>query len=122
MQYILPVLMLIVANVFMTLAWYGHLKLQQIGVLKDNTPLYIVILLSWLLALAEYAIQVPANRIGFEGNGGVYTLAQLKIIQEVITLAVFCAYSMIAFGMEIHWNHIAAFICMILAVFFMFWK
>lgn len=122
MQYFLPIAMLVVANIFMTFAWYGHLKLQQIGIIKENTPLYVVILLSWLMALAEYSLQVPANRIGFEGNGGVFTLAQLKIIQEVITLAVFVVYSMVAFGLEIHWNHIAAFFCLIMAVVFVFWK
>lgn len=114
--------MLIVSNVFMTFAWYGHLKLQQMGVFKDNTPLYVVILVSWLLALAEYAFQVPANRIGFEGNGGVFSLAQLKIIQEVITLVVFVVYSMIAFNLQIQWNHIAAFVWLLLAVIFVFWK
>ena len=122
MQYIIPILLLIVANIFMTIAWYGHLKLQQLGIIKDTTPLYIVILISWSLALIEYSFQIPANRIGFEGNGGVFSLSQLKIIQEVITLTVFCVYSMLVFGMEIHWNHIAAFGCMILAVVFMFWK
>jgi len=122
MQYFLPIAMLVVANIFMTFAWYGHLKLQQLGVIKDNTPLYVVILLSWLMALAEYSLQVPANRLGFEGNGGVFNLAQLKIIQEVITLVVFVVYSMIAFDLHIQWNHIAAFICLIMAVVFVFWK
>ncbi|MCQ2229290.1 MAG: DMT family protein [Bacteroidales bacterium] len=122
MQYFLPIAMLVVANIFMTFAWYGHLKLQQLGIIKDNTPLYVVILLSWLMALAEYSLQVPANRLGFEGNGGVFTLAQLKIIQEVITLVVFVVYSMISFGLEIHWNHIAAFFCLVMAVVFVFWK
>ncbi len=122
MSHILPIIMLVVANVFMTVAWYGHLKLQQLGVIKDNTPLYLIIVLSWLLALPEYLIQVPANRIGFEGNGGAYSLAQLKVIQEVITLLVFCIYSMTAFGMHLQWNHIAAFFCMVLAVVFIFWK
>lgn len=122
MQHILPILMLISANIFMTIAWYGHLKLQQIGIIKENTPLYLVILLSWILALPEYSLQVPANRIGFEGNGGAYNIAQLKIIQEVITLLVFCAYSMIAFGLHLQWNHFAAFFCLIMAVIFIFWK
>lgn len=122
MNYFLPIAMLIVSNVFMTFAWYGHLKLQQMGIFKDSTPLYIIILVSWLLALAEYAFQVPANRIGFEGNGGVFSLAQLKIIQEVITLVVFVVYSMIAFNLQIQWNHIAAFVCLLLAVIFVFWK
>lgn len=122
MQYILPIVLLVIANIFMTFAWYGHLKFQQLGIIKDTTPLYIVVLLSWGLALAEYSLQVPANRIGFEGNGGVFTLAQLKIIQEVITLVVFVVYSMLAFNLHIQWNHIAAFACLIMAVVFVFWK
>lgn len=122
MQYILPIVLLVIANIFMTFAWYGHLKFQQLGIIKDTTPLYIVVLLSWGLALAEYSLQVPANRIGFEDNGGVFTLAQLKIIQEVITLVVFVVYSMLAFNLHIQWNHIAAFACLIMAVVFVFWK
>lgn len=105
----------------MTFAWYGHLKLQQMKVLSDNTPLYVVILLSWLLALAEYSFQVPANRIGFIENGGSFTLMQLKVIQEVISITVFTIFTMFLFkGETIHWNHIAAFGCLILAVYFVF--
>lgn len=105
----------------MTFAWYGHLKLQQMKVLSDNTPLYVVILLSWLLALAEYSFQVPANRIGFIENGGTFTLMQLKVIQEVISITVFTIFTMFLFkGETIHWNHIAAFGCLILAVYFVF--
>ena len=70
------ILLLIVSNIFMTFAWYGHLKLQQMKLISDNTPLYIIILISWCLALFEYACQVPANRIGFVGNGGAFTLMQ----------------------------------------------
>ena len=80
MNYLYPIGLLIISNIFMTFAWYGHLKLQQINVFTDNTPLYVVILASWLLALPEYACQVPANRFGFDGNGGAYTLLQLKVI------------------------------------------
>ena len=113
--------MLVLSNVFMTFAWYGHLKLQQMKVLSDNTPLYVVILLSWLLALAEYSFQVPANRIGFIENGGTFTLMQLKVIQEVISITVFTIFTMFLFkGETIHWNHIAAFGCLILAVYFVF--
>ena len=105
----------------MTFAWYGHLKLQQMKVLSDNTPLYVVILLSWLLALAEYSFQVPANRIGFIENGGTFTLMQLKVIQEVISITVFTIFTMFLFkGETIHWNHIAVFGCLILAVYFVF--
>lgn len=115
--------LLIVANIFMTFAWYGHLKLQQIKVISDNTPLYFVILMSWGLALAEYCCQVPANRIGYVGNGGTFSLMQLKVIQKVISLAVFTIFTVVFFnGESLHWNHFAAFACLILAVFFAFMK
>ena len=115
--------LLIVSNIFMTFAWYGHLKLQQMKVFSDNTPLYVIILFSWLLALPEYSCQVPANRIGFAGNGGAYSLMQLKVIQEVISLSVFTAFVTIFFnGESLHWNHFAAFCCLILAVYFVFMK
>lgn len=115
--------LLIVANIFMTFAWYGHLKLQQIKVISDNTPLYFVILMSWGLALAEYCCQVPANRIGYVGNGGTFSLMQLKVIQEVISLAVFTIFTVVFFnGESLHWNHFAAFACLILAVFLAFMK
>jgi len=78
------ILLLIISNIFMTFAWYGHLKLQQMNVISSNTPLYVVILLSWGIALAEYSFQVPANRMGFAGNGGAFSLMQLKVIQEVM--------------------------------------
>ena len=115
------ILLLVVSNVFMTFAWYGHLKLQEMKI-STNWPLYAVILFSWSIALAEYACQVPANRIGFRGNGGPFDLMQLKDIQEVITLLVFTAFSMWAFKMEVRWNHIAAFVCLTLAVYFIFRK
>lgn len=115
------ILLLICSNIFMTFAWYGHIKLQQMKVLSDNTPLYVVILLSWLLALAEYSFQVPANRMGFIGNGGTFSLMQLKVIQEVISIVVFTVFTMFLFkGESIHWNHIAAFGCLIAAVYFVF--
>lgn len=115
------ILLLICSNIFMTFAWYGHLKLQQMKVLSDNTPLYVVILLSWLLALAEYSFQVPANRMGFIENGGSFTLMQLKVIQEVISITVFTIFTIFLFkGETLQWNHIAAFGCLILAVYFVF--
>ena len=115
--------LLIISNIFMTFAWYGHLKLQQMKVLSDNTPLYVVILLSWFLALAEYSCQVPANRIGFVENGGSYTLMQLKVIQEVISLSVFTVFATLFFnGESLHWNHFAAFCWLVLAVYFVFMK
>ena len=113
--------LLLVSNVFMTLAWYAHLKLQTAKVIS-SWPLYTVVLFSWGIALFEYSFMVPANRIGFDGNGGPFSLVQLKIIQEVITLAVFTVFSMIAFKMELRWNHLAAFVCLILAVYFVFRK
>ena len=122
MKGIYAVSLLIVSNIFMTFAWYGHLKLQETKVIS-NWPLYGIILFSWLIALAEYSCQVPANRLGFNGNGGPFTLMQLKVIQEVITLIVFTVFSTLLFkGESLHWNHLAAFLCLILAVYFVFMK
>ena len=112
--------MLLVANVFMTLAWYGHLKLQDLHVIGHTTPLIFVILLSWGIAFFEYCLQVPANRIGFDGNGGPFNLMQLKVIQEVITLVVFVVFSAIAFHMPLRWNHMVACLLLIGAVYFVF--
>lgn len=115
--------LLVVANIFMTFAWYGHLKLQQAKIIASDTPLYVIILLSWGIALAEYCFQVPANRIGYDGNGGSFSLMQLKVIQEVITLMVFTVFSVLLFkGESFHWNHLAAFVCLIMAVYFVFMK
>lgn len=115
--------LLIVSNIFMTVAWYGHLKLQQLKIFNSDTPLYLIILLSWLLALPEYSCQVPANRIGFDGNGGPFNIMQLKVIQEVVSLTVFTVFVTICFnGESLRWNHLAAFICLIMAVFFVFHK
>lgn len=122
MKALYTILLLVVSNVFMTLAWYGHLKLQEMKI-TTNWPLYGIILFSWMIALLEYSCQVPANRIGFAGNGGPFTLMQLKVIQEVITLVVFTVFSLLFFkGEALHWNHIAAFVCLILAVYFVFMK
>lgn len=116
------ILLLLVSNVFMTLAWYGHLKLQETKTF-GSLPLYAVIFLSWTVALLEYSCQVPANRIGFSGNGGPFTLLQLKVIQEVISLIVFTSLALAMFkGESLHWNHLAAFGCLILAVYFVFMK
>lgn len=112
--------MLIISNIFMTFAWYGHLKLQNSGV-STNWPLYIVILFSWGIALLEYSFQVPANRIGYEGNGGPFSLMQLKVMQEAITLVIFTIFSVIFFkGETLHWNHFVSFFLLILAVYFAF--
>lgn len=122
MNFWLTILLLVISNVFMTFAWYGHLKLQQLKIIGDNTPLYIVILLSWGIALAEYSFQVPANRIGYAGNGGSFSLMQLKVTQEIITLVVFTLFSVLMFNESLRWNHLAAFLCLILAVYFVFMK
>lgn len=121
MPKILTVLLLVISNIFMTLAWYGHLKLQTLGVTK-NWPLFLVILMSWGIALLEYMFMVPANRIGFEGNGGPFSIFQLKIIQEVVTLTVFTIIAMFLFnGEKLQWNHVCSYLCLIAAVAFAFW-
>ncbi|MDE6842270.1 MAG: DMT family protein, partial [Muribaculaceae bacterium] len=81
----ITIVLLIISNIFMTLAWYGHLKLQEMKVITSNTPLYIVIFISWGIALLEYLFMIPANRMGYHGNGGHFSLMQLKVIQEAIT-------------------------------------
>ncbi len=122
MNGIYTVLLLLGSNIFMTFAWYGHLKLQDMNI-STNWPLYAIILFSWSIALAEYALQVPANRIGFVENGGPFSLMQLKVIQEVISLIVFTVFTKVLFaGEALHWNHIAAFACLLLAVYFVFMK
>ncbi|MHB9133876.1 MAG: DMT family protein [Armatimonadota bacterium] len=105
------ILLLTVSNVFMTFAWYGHLKYK-------HSPLWIVILVSWMIALAEYCFQVPANRIG----SYQFTTAQLKTIQEVITLVVFSVFSVLYLKEDFKWNYLAGFGCIIAAVFFIFKK
>jgi len=116
------ILFLIVSNVFMTLAWYGHLKFGEMGWLK-KAGIFAVILISWGLALFEYMFQVPANRIGFEGNGGPFSLFQLKVIQEVITLIVFVIFAVVFFkNVRLSLNHLYACICLVLAVYFVFKK
>lgn len=116
------VILLVISNVFMTFAWYGHLKLQSTGV-SSNWPLIVVILFSWGIALLEYCFQVPANRMGFEGNGGPYSLMQLKVMQEVITLVVFVIFSVMAFdSFTLRWNHYAAMALLVGAVYLVFMK
>lgn len=103
--------LLVVSNVFMTAAWYGHLRFRQ-------STLWKVILISWLIAFVEYCFQVPANRIGsYE-----FSTAQLKTIQEVITLVVFCGFSVLYLKEELKWNYLVGFGFMIIAVFFVFKK
>lgn len=122
MNTIYTILLLICSNVFMTFAWYGHLKLQQSGV-SSSWPLIGVIAFSWAIAFFEYCCQVPANRIGFIDNGGPFTLVQLKVIQEVISLIIFGLMANLMFhGNGLHWNHLAAFFCLIAAVYLVFIK
>ncbi len=116
------ILLLVLSNVFMTLAWYGHLKFKELKWF-ENLGLIAIIFISWGLALFEYFFQVPANRIGFKENGGPFTLLQLKIIQEVITLIVFVAFSIIFFKTQtFKFNHFIGIIFLILAVYFIFKK
>lgn len=122
MKGLYTVLLLIVSNVFMTFAWYGHLKLQEMKI-STSWPLILVILFSWGLAFFEYCVMVPANRIGFQENGGPFNLVQLKVIQEAISLIIFSVIVTLFFkGQPLHWNHLASFCCIIMAVFFAFMK
>lgn len=116
------VLLLIGSNVFMTFAWYGHLKLDEMKI-STGWPLILIIVFSWGLAFFEYLLQVPANRIGYIDHGGPFNIIQLKVIQEVISLTVFTVVVSVFFkGQALHWNHAVAFLCLILAVFFAFMK
>ena len=116
------ILLLCCSNIFMTLAWYGHLRLQQTGV-SSNWPLLGVIAFSWGIAFVECCCQVPANRIGFACNGGPFSLVQLKVIQECISLVVFAIVANVLFqGQSLHWNHILAFFCLVAAVYLVFMK
>ena len=108
-QWFGPVLLLLISNVFMTFAWYGHLKFT-------DRPLWIVVLVSWGIAFVEYCFAVPANRIG----NTVYSAAQLKTMQEIITLLVFAAFSVLYLNEAIRWNHAAAFGCLVMAGYFAF--
>jgi uncharacterized protein (DUF486 family) len=105
----LPIVLLTCSNLFMTVAWYGHLKFK-------GSPLWLVIMVSWGIAFFEYCFQVPANRWG----NAVYSPFQLKIIQEIITLTVFCVFALLYFGDKIRWNHLAALVCIVAAVAFAF--
>ena len=96
---VITLALLLLSNVIMTFAWYGHLKLQQMGI-STHWPLIVVILFSWGLAFFEYSLMVPANRLGFAGNGGPFSLMQLKVLQEVITLTVFTLFVRLFFHNE----------------------
>lgn len=116
------IVLLILSNTFMTFAWYGHLKFKEMKWF-ENLGLISVVLISWGIALFEYFFQVPANRLGFRENGGPFSLVELKVIQEAITLVVFVAFTLIFFkNEELKWNHLLGFVFLILAVYFIFKK
>ncbi|MFZ1289325.1 MAG: DMT family protein [Melioribacteraceae bacterium] len=122
MNSIYTILLLAASNTFMTFAWYGHLKFKEIDGFK-NLGLFAIILISWGIAFFEYCFQVPANRIGYNGNGGSFSLVELKVLQEVITLIVFTLFSLVLFKTEtFRTNHIIGFIFLVLAVYFIFKK
>ena len=110
-KYFTPIILLTISNVFMTFAWYGHLR-------HKNSALWVVILVSWLIAFFEYCFQVPANRFGHE----VYNVVQLKTIQEVITLIIFSIFSVAYLKEQFRWNYLVGFLFIVLAVFFIFKK
>lgn len=119
---ILTIGLLILSNSFMIIAWYGHLKFAELKWF-NKLGLFAIILISWGIALFEYCFQVPANRIGFKEHGGPFSLVELKVLQEVITLVVFTVFTLIAFRNESwRWNHLWGFCCLILAVYFIFKK
>lgn len=114
--------LLILSNIFMTLAWYGHLKFKELKWF-ENAGLITIVFISWGLALFEYFFQVPANKIGYQENGGPFSLTQLKVIQEVITLIIFVLFSLLFFKNEtFRWNHAVGFLFLVLAVYFIFKK
>lgn len=119
---VLTIVLLILSNTFMTLAWYGHLKFREFSWFS-SLGLIGIILVSWGIAFFEYIFQVPANRIGYSENGGPFTIWQLKVIQEVITLTVFTIFTVTVFKTEtFRWNHLIGFVFLILAVYFLFKK
>ncbi|WP_339697110.1 DMT family protein [uncultured Roseivirga sp.] len=122
MKSLLTIGLLVLSNAFMTLAWYGHLKFAE-WKWFSKLGLVSVVLISWGIALFEYSFQVPANKIGFKGNGGPFSLIELKVIQEVITLVVFTAFALVVFKTEtFRWNHAVGFGFLVLAVYFIFKK
>lgn len=122
MRALLTIGLLVLSNTFMTFAWYGHLKFAEMKWF-NKLGLVAIILISWGIALFEYFFQVPANRYGFKENGGPFTLWQLKVLQEVITLIVFSVFTILLFRNEsFRWNHLVGFIFLVLAVYFIFKK
>ena len=122
MKSLLTIVLLLLSNTFMTFAWYGHLKFKEMKWF-ENLGLVSIILISWGIALFEYFFQVPANRIGFKENGGPFSLVQLKVLQEVITLVVFMVFTTVFFKNEVlRLNHLIGFGLLVLAVYFIFKK
>jgi uncharacterized protein (DUF486 family) len=122
MKAALTIVLLVLSNSFMVIAWYGHLKFAELNWFS-KLGLVSIVLISWGIAFFEYMFQVPANRIGFSGNGGPFSLIQLKVIQEVITLIVFAIFTLLVFKTEtFRVNHIISFLFLVLAVYFMFKK
>ena len=116
------IILLVLSNTFMTFAWYGHLKFKEMS-WSQNLGLIAIILISWGIALFEYMLQVPANRLGYSENGGPFNLWQLKIIQEVVSITVFTVFTIFIFKNEaLRMNHIIGFVFLILAVYFIFKK
>lgn len=122
MKEVYTISLLILSNAFMTVAWYGHLKLKTMSGF-ENLALFTVILMSWGIAFFEYTLQIPANRIGFRENGGPFSLVELKVIQEVISILVFTIFTLIVFKNEqFRINHLIGFGFLVLAVYFIFKK
>lgn len=120
MKAVYTIVLLLLSNIFMTFAWYGHLKFKDVSWLQ-NSSLPPIIVISWGIAFVEYCFQVPANRIGFIDNGGPFNLWQLKVIQEVITLTVFTLFTVLLFkNQQFTYNHLIGFIFLVLAVYFIF--
>lgn len=110
------ILLLIASNTFMTIAWYGHLKFKHVGLIPT-------ILISWGIALLEYSLMVPANKIGSDTTGGPFNMFQLKIIQEVVSISIFVIFTLVFFKTEtLRWNHLFGFLCLFAAVYFFFKK
>ncbi|MCF8381181.1 MAG: DMT family protein [Bacteroidales bacterium] len=122
MKGFLTIGLLVISNIFMTMAWYGHLKFGEMKWF-GKLGLFSIILISWGIALFEYMFQVPANRIGFHTNGGPFSLIELKVLQETITLVVFSVFTILIFKNEsFRWNHFVGFSLLILSVYFIFKK
>lgn len=116
------IILLVISNAFMTMAWYGHLKFKELKWF-ENLGLISIILISWGIALFEYFFQVPANRLGYKAYGGPFSLVELKVLQEVITLVVFMIFTFLFFKNEsFRWNHLVGFGFLVLAVYFIFKK